>query len=134
MNWRDDTTKNTVITQQVCINMSSLASGLVQGVEYDQTCQMKSLCPQTMNSINEPSCILNIKGVHGYLEQEGENARTKHSCSEGIRMKPNSLLNISSTTATATDLNLHSWKASSSYKCATVKPQYSMLSVTIFSM
>lgn len=76
--------KNTVTAQQVCINMLSLASHLVQGAEYDQTCQMKSLCPQTMNSINESSCILNIKGVHGYSEQEGENAHTKHSCSQGM--------------------------------------------------
>lgn len=69
-NWKDYTTKNTVTARRVRINMSILASHLVQGAEYDQTRKMKSLGPKTVNSINEPSCILNIKWVHGYLEHE----------------------------------------------------------------
>lgn len=55
-------TKNTVTAWKVRINMSILASDLVRGAQYDQICQMKSLGPQTMNSINEPSCVLNITG------------------------------------------------------------------------
>lgn len=61
MNWRECMTENTVTAWKVRINMSILASDLVRGAQYDQICQMKSLGPQTMNSINEPSCVLNIK-------------------------------------------------------------------------